>query len=1726
MDTVQQYLWFIEDTQGAGAAIGLGRQWGVIEPGEGLVDIVVNDDYYAELVPFLESRGLPIPQELGVVQEDEPIPSGDLPEPAVPAVPRTQDEGVGLGRRAAAPAARALGAVFGVAEELASLQPTPTAEVDVSRPGDEKFRASAPAVPGTTGTVSMYDMTEQELQRILEDSAGQGLGGLTMDLVQDVRNNIVGILQLMALVTGYDLQDQDGRGTFTDFLKSQAQLGRDVGRMGIGGFVGGTAAFLANPMQAAEAQPFSTATMVLPWIKSAMKAGQAVSPALVRLGEKAETIRLMVKNKLPAGDARAQARRTFSDAVAQPRAGEERIVEKVVRGGEREKERFEGASRELGQEAVTGRVGPLEALEDVPEGTLQKTQAMRPLAEDPIPMAPAAQSAYGAAIMAPTTAPGTPDMLGAAFGDAHTVSQVQNAWAALDRLEVMHKALFTRTKKVDQAVSDNVAARFDLDYESASDLAAAYQRYESQHVTDIYDMGGKANRRLTELDKATPSLDALPPVAKSVVEEYGWEALPENMKQALGITGDPSATPEYKLLTKIRDRAIKAARMRAEVEFMHDNILVPRRGYPLTHAPYEVTLEVPRSGSNLQVSEELAQVVESLGPSELIRQQYGAYIVPSKAAMEGDDLALVQKAAELARMAVWDAEPITKVPSLKHPAFAGLASELSDAMERGGMRRWDYVQTPQKDPALRGMDSLLSAAPALLTKEERLGIVSQAFIDTSNQMLRSPKMRQAVIKYLYNDHPHAAQIKKQLTPERLEAQLSVMSETTLLERPITYKVVLRDKRVDALTDLAEQNAQQSMRESYLGSLGKTFEELTDAEKQTLENLQTAAGRNTRELARRGQWGGGLEDAEDANSLAMQVRRSGGLPVVNLREAFLDTIDTMGKKKPKLLRKARQEVVHRVGALLSEKVAYGAAKHALFGELKRFPPQELNVFTDSLVQRVVKNGEAKPLFLMGVKPKDIGEHMESLAERLAEKHQVPVEDVIRLSKEMRRDFGDGADFPELAEVLPINEAQLRSIPGGVPITQGELAPPYSAISKGLASSLGWQLKASRAIRTADTWFTELVQGYKGNLTILNLASHKNNFLANLGYRMLQSGRGPGEIAFRLGKAGYLHQLWKAGKADPATKRAMAALDRTGLLDTTLLEGEIGALSESGLMGRLGKRIQEAGGMRLGRQFVRGGKAWKYVNEQAGKAYKLGDNLFKLDMALENFQKLNAKLDSLEGGEYMEFMVDPRRKVRLDKGEDGVTRIYVRNKDQLPGEGRQMPDEMLDEFLARGAGKPAQDVFFDYSDVPNFLHMLRASKVGGVVSPYLTWAWKAMDIPGVKKGLVGHLLSGDGGVAVKTNSRSVNFVQAQEAARAGMRRSLIMNVARQQVIEDPTRDIQKVFDYLPSESRMLLVQELTDPTYLSFSRQSGANWFEPTETLFQTGAALWAKLNGDDAESLFDPKHFAPAFPGATHGSFKPESRSSQFLGNYLQAGPESRQKMLEGIDVDGGYEYLWEPGKVKELLNRRDLWRKHATGETLSMRESLGLIGMSGTPLVEGMFKVFDAWENGADDPTALATRTFGPLLVGATPYAMIDVVSGSLSHDVDTAAAMSTRRWARSEVRQEDEQWLRWSIRRLTGLGWRSVKTERFRDNYLQKAEKALHRAIRSGEKERLQIVDADIARAKEKGEPLDELHKDRKLLTDKMDWMETVVSKELDYIRDNYYAVQKKLILKGGKKK
>lgn len=184
-------------------------------------------------------------------------------------------------------------------------------------------------------------------------------------------------------------------------------------------------------------------------------------------------------------------------------------------------------------------------------------------------------------------------------------------------------------------------------------------------------------------------------------------------------------------------------------------------------------------------------------------------------------------------------------------------------------------------------------------------------------------------------------------------------------------------------------------------------------------------------------------------------------------------------------------------------------------------------------------------------------------------------------------------------------------------------------------------------------------------------------------------------------------------------------------------------------------------------VSGVRLWNKLLDGLEKAYGNSDPLFKVDHMYTRTKAVIDDLDIVEDGRFINLNTDKQLYQRVYKNSDGTWRLGSID-------GRVVSDAQMTKMVAKDAAQSANRLYFDYSDVPRGLEILRAAGLDGLIlNPFVTWSWKALYLPTIKDGLAKEIMTG--GRMVETDSPALNRKMNRNIMAREMTRMMVMNTA---------------------------------------------------------------------------------------------------------------------------------------------------------------------------------------------------------------------------------------------------------------------------------------------------------------------------------------------------------------
>jgi len=318
---------------------------------------------------------------------------------------------------------------------------------------------------------------------------------------------------------------------------------------------------------------------------------------------------------------------------------------------------------------------------------------------------------------------------------------------------------------------------------------------------------------------------------------------------------------------------------------------------------------------------------------------------------------------------------------------------------------------------------------------------------------------------------------------------------------------------------------------------------------------------------------------------------------------------------------------------------------------------------------------------------------------------------------------------------------------------------------------------------------------------------NNIVGNEVLTSLLYGRIPGQNLIK----GLVSKVKPgAQNLSPAESQFLDAARRTGIFDANVIRADIQnqKLVSPGSVSKLAEKIGKPGG-------------W---------AMSKGDEIYRVPMAYREWEKAKFTLNALDPSEFMEIPVSPNVIVRLVKKPDGNVDILYLAKTKNPFKKpqktakriRNASETQINDVFARYGKNQSDNYYFDYDRIPNFLKAIRRAPVIGAGSPFFTWSWKALDLPGVKKGLLSPLLRGP--TDIVTNSLAANVRLAADDVAVALKRVGLAAAVQQDASTDP--EMARMLSWNPKEPSTIISKPLSNPAIVAAARYSSANFLEPT------------------------------------------------------------------------------------------------------------------------------------------------------------------------------------------------------------------------------------------------------------------------------------------------------------
>lgn len=387
--------------------------------------------------------------------------------------------------------------------------------------------------------------------------------------------------------------------------------------------------------------------------------------------------------------------------------------------------------------------------------------------------------------------------------------------------------------------------------------------------------------------------------------------------------------------------------------------------------------------------------------------------------------------------------------------------------------------------------------------------------------------------------------------------------------------------------------------------------------------------------------------------------------------------------------------------------------------------------------------------------------------------------------------------------------------GVRGVYGKDAPVRGrTISSSLQSTLNLLDDIQHSASLANSVFNYM----KLNLTVYRSATGVNNLLSNVWFQGIRRGD-PIGVLVRGVSLGRKYKRYTEGKYKPANAieaNIFRQIEESGIAKTNLLDAELNAIGPG--ISSLSRGARFGGTTKVDKAKAIGKKALEtaMLKKPLEAFYRLGDNIFKIEEMHTAMKSLYRDLGDLKVGQYIEFRTAPKTFARITRKSDG----FYQGRRKLGG----IDDRRVAKIFGAAGRRSAVDLFVDYSSRPGFVRKLQNLGPLSIVSPFLTWHFKAMGMG--EKGFLQRALMPDALIR-NTNNRVIASRQANQLLVQMMRRQAITAEARREMNED-RRFFKEQMAYIPGETRATIFADIADPRYTRAMYMGGQDFMSSEAT----------------------------------------------------------------------------------------------------------------------------------------------------------------------------------------------------------------------------------------------------------------------------------------------------------
>ncbi len=380
------------------------------------------------------------------------------------------------------------------------------------------------------------------------------------------------------------------------------------------------------------------------------------------------------------------------------------------------------------------------------------------------------------------------------------------------------------------------------------------------------------------------------------------------------------------------------------------------------------------------------------------------------------------------------------------------------------------------------------------------------------------------------------------------------------------------------------------------------------------------------------------------------------------------------------------------------------------------------------------------------------------------------------------FKPGVVTREMLDAVPVDKRAalgLDKLVEATPETLRWLDQPEGArllVEPGLNSAVRWSDWLDKTFAGKKSGFLRAAAAnFKRALTSLNPLTFTTNLVSNLFLRAVVNGRrSPAELVRNV-RAYRRYQ--RGGKVTELERAVFDQFDRRGWQDFT--KTELQAAGGPHLLQALSDFAEKKWGA-PGSMFSKLMTPANKTLAALEKLYRSSDIWFKIDQGLIMAKRLVDGADDLSNGQSVWFPLRKGTKVDVFKTPDGF---------RVGGmQGRRITRKELINMAADAGRFSADKLFFNYAKIPKFMQLMRKVGADALFSPFYTWFYKAMWVPGLKGGLGKEILHGGLRGVGSTNPNVHRRLSGDMANQVATRLAIVQSAqGTQMAYNDPDQSV---------------------------------------------------------------------------------------------------------------------------------------------------------------------------------------------------------------------------------------------------------------------------------------------------------------------------------------------------